>query len=195
MATKLEHQIAEAEAEDLGDEEEAGDALAPDEAEIAAGEEDDEATDAGAAEEPEQEASSHAIVKQLEGEHTRHHKALVRILGDGFAGYADCPLCFAMGYVPGPELSQNPRLQTCPSCSGRGAELTGSLNPEFMVQPCHECAGNGYITRPAAFEPTPVVTGGVYLSGSSNNTNSPQTVEELRAAGYTIVPPYVAPVA
>jgi DnaJ-class molecular chaperone len=189
MASKLEDQILAAEAEDVtgdgGDEDEVGAVLADDSEDVA-----DEGEQAEAEPEPEDtEPSQLAIIGKLEAEHTRHRKALEKIMGDGFAAYDDCPVCSSMGYVPGSPLKQDSKVRTCEHCAGFGQVLTGAIPPGEAIRQCPDCLGNGHV--PAGQPEAPAFTFTPTPNGASLSVAPPTDPEvaRLQSLGYTVLPP------
>lgn len=189
MATKLEQQIAEAEAPDDGDGDEGGD-LTDAEPDTDAEAEADEGEQAEAEPEPaELEQSQLAIIKELEGEHKRHRKALERIMGDGFSGYDDCPVCLSMGYVPGSPLRQDSKVKTCEHCAGFGQVLTGAIPPGEAVRQCPDCLGNGHVPTTTPDAPAFNFAVAAPTTTPTNGATIDPEVERLKQLGYTVLPP------
>lgn len=192
MSTKLEDRPARAESDPDGDEDEEGVEPSPpdddDDDEVA---EDDEQTP----EPPEAAAlqqSSETMIRHLEREHGRHERALRKIMGEAFEGYTDCPICSSMGYVFQSPLSEDTSVELCPACRGFGMRRTPSLVPEHTARQCMTCLGNGYIDRPQ--EPVaPVVSITPTPTNAAAAAVPAELVDQLKAAGYTVLPPFVPP--
>lgn len=189
MATKLEQQIAEAEAPDDGDGDGDGDATAAEPDTDAEAEADEGEQAEAEPETAELEQSQLAIIKQLEGEHKRHRNALERIMGDGFSGYDDCPVCLSMGYVPGSPLRQDSKVKTCEHCAGFGQVLTGAIPPGEAVRQCPDCLGNGHV--PTGQAEAPAFNFQVTPTNGAAVTPPPlePEAERLKQLGYTVLPP------
>lgn len=143
--------------------------------------------------EPEQEAfDMEKGVKQLEAENTRHAKRVAEIMGTDAADLIPCPTCvvgptgFVFQLPPAePEYKDAADTQTCEACGGMGDVLSGSHNDRSKLKQCASCSGQGYVfktntpTAPAGQPPAVPI--------------DPEAVAALRAAGYTVVEPYVAP--
>jgi DnaJ-class molecular chaperone len=134
---------------------EAGDEAEP-EAELEAEPEaePEEEPEAGEAEraEPEARAPTAGELKRFEAENTRHEKALAKIVGADWEGFAACEECGGVGFRPrelmaAPELVAMPDAIECPGCKGYGRLLTPSRVPGQEFQVCVECAGNGWKRR------------------------------------------------
>lgn len=192
MSAKLDEQPQAAEAEPEGDEDaEPVESIEPDDDDAA--EQEDEG--GGAAESEPQEAlapSVEAMMRSLESEHTRHEKALRKIMGEGFDGYTDCPVCMSMGYVFGSPLNDDEGTEVCTACKGFGEVRTASLVPQHATRQCMACLGNGYVTKQAP-APLPSAPVGAPLAVAPDTAAVSPEVEHLRGLGYTVVPPYVPP--
>lgn len=188
--TEVDRPLAESDPEDGTDD----DAVEPGEPEPSdeEGEAEEQDEQPEPASEPVEPPSSETVMRALEKEHGRHEKALRRIMGEGFDGYDDCPVCMSMGYVFGSPLAADETVEACPTCKGFGLLRTPSLVEQHTAKQCMNCLGNGYVTKtPAPVEgiPTsPAVAGAVPLAPAAD-----PEIERLRAQGYTVLPPYVTP--
>ena len=195
MSKVLEAQIADAEAstaETGGD----GDGDGDGDEELGAApadEEEAEDEDETAAEEgetaPDTSPSQQAIIRQLEGEHTRHRKALTKVLGEGFAQYEECPTCFAMGYVASSPLRQDTKVRKCDHCDGYGQVLTGALPPGEAIRQCPDCLGNGHVPASEVTAPVFQFSATGVTTSPSNAPTVPPEVARLREMGYVVVEP------
>ena len=157
---------------------------------------DDDETDE---DEAEQQASSTAIVRALEREHTRHAKAVAKALGLTLDELHDCPTCEGVGFTPEPieaepEIPFDPFLTRCERCNGTARVRTGATSLGLDVIPCPVCQEKGYVQLPEqptagatptldVREPNGQPAGGVVVAGDT------LTVAEARARGYVIVDP------
>lgn len=189
MATKLEDQIAEAEAADETEGDDDGDEVGV----VLSDDLEDEADEGEQVEtepEPEDtEPSQVALIAKLEKEHARHRRELEKIMGDGFSGYDDCPVCNSMGYIPGSPLKQDSKVRTCEHCAGFGQVLTGAIPPGEAVRQCPDCLGNGHV--PAAPVGAPAIDFAATAAPSVNAAQPPvpPEVKALQDAGYMVIPP------
>ena len=135
----------------------------------------------------------------LEREITRHGNAMRKVMGSAFPDMALCPTCEGMGWTPErveppPELADDPLTEQCAPCHGLGLVKTGSRRDGQEVRSCVNCSGNGYTTKavqlppPQTAAPVPVP---VYVpNGEPLPANLPPgTLDQLRAAGFVVVPP------
>ena len=117
--------------------------------------------------EPEARGPTAAELKRFETENTRHEKALAKIIGRDWEGFAACAECGGVGFVPAatleaPELLAMPGVVECPGCKGYGRLVTPSRVPGQEFQTCVQCAGNGWkheepaqVAAPAYAPPLP----------------------------------------
>lgn len=116
--------------------------------------------------EPEARAPTAAELKRFETENTRHEKALAKIVGRDWEGFAPCAECGGVGFVPTatlavPELVAMADAVECPDCKGYGRLRTPSRVPGQEFQVCVGCAGNGWKREAPQAAPSPELVGPV----------------------------------
>lgn len=152
--------------------------------------------------------------KKLEAEDTRHRNRISEIMGEEAQFLEPCPLCshFVAGLifpqVPSEEIVAATRVaigmpdlsnyqpakhaHKCPDCEGLGVVLSGSLVQGNVAIECNTCHASGYVVVQQGtgelVAPTPGPTNGVTEPFPGVNPDDP-AVKELRARGFTVIPP------
>jgi hypothetical protein len=134
-------------------------------------------------------------MRALDREDKRHEKALAQLMGADFSYFARCGSCDGLGYFmppPPAELKFKPHPDTwkCETCDGMGDVLSGAVGRNQTLQ-CPDCGGQGYKSRRAT-EPLPVPSPVPASPPVANGADDPR-VAQLRAEGFTVVPPYTPP--
>jgi hypothetical protein len=173
-------------------------------------EEEEDAAEGGALEEPapepepepepdepdEPEALAGVDEKALERALKRHETAIRKVLGEAFPDLAPCPTCEGMGYTPEaiakpPEMASHPDLHACDLCLGLGLVKTGSLRDPNTTISCPRCNGQGYVGSAPSVQPAPANGQAPYQAPPAPVLTpapsvDPAAIAQLRAAGYVV---------
>jgi hypothetical protein len=116
--------------------------------------------------EPATDMAMEEIGRKLDAEAERHHKAVVRIMGEQMETLAPSPIDVTPGYVLAippddfdPEqreavlryvsggMKQYPDFATCETCNGFGYVLSGAQNEANFAPSCPDCSTKGYYSK------------------------------------------------
>ena len=152
---------------------------------------------------------------KLGKENERHANRVGEILEEDANDLLMCPLCspFIAGFLLNAPVADEPKAATlgflgvldtselvpadylvkCETCNGRGEVATHSQRDGYMKENCKRCEGRGYRTLTGAVELNRTMTPD-YIAPRDDFTPPPPdddpNVVALRAAGYTVVPPF-----
>lgn len=141
----------------------------------------------------EPEVNAEAQAKAFVAEMNRHADEWAGIAGVPADTLEACPTCAGAGFLDRP-LKVSEHHQRCDACNGYGVVISGSLNAQSATTQCTVCSGFGHVPKVPDTPAVAAPANGTPPAPLAAVSSDPPEVAALRAAGYTIVPPYNAPV-